>query len=475
MHFDLQILEDSLLRHLLTVGGFLLAFVLIARLLGEKRQPGNTMAWLLVIALVPYVGVPLYLLIGGRKLKRLAARKAPLCPVLPDAPVLPAAGGDTAQALTFNGACPPVGGNTVHFVTTGEQAFAELEKHIRSAKESIHIMTFILGRDEVGRRLVELLTERARAGVKVRLLLDAVGCFLSSRWFCDRLRAAGGEVVRFMPVLPLTTRSSANLRNHRKIAIFDQRTAMLGGYNVAIEYMGPKPYRKRWRDFGAVVTGPAVGVLSEIFLADWSYASRQPIDRLHRIIPMAPSSAHGAGELQVVASGPDIEGDPLYEGIISLIQEAEHRICIITPYFIPDEVLFRSLLVKARSGKEVKLLIPARSNHPVTDLARASYLRELQKAGVHVLLFQPGMLHAKAMIIDDRIGLMGSANFDLRSLFVNFEVGLFVYSKTEVQAMTAWATELIAHSRPLGAAGKQKRGWLRSSAEDLCRLLAPLL
>lgn len=467
----------EILRHLLTVGGFLLAVFLIARLMSEKRQPGNTVAWLLVITLIPYVGVPLYLLFGGRKLRRLVARKTRLTPApVPGASVSnPVATGATAQALVLGGACLPVGGNTVRFITHGEDAFAELTRQIREARHTIHLMTFLLGRDETGRDLVGLLAQRAREGVRVRLLLDAVGCLFTGRGFVDPIRRAGGEVARFMPVLPLQRRGSANLRNHRKIAVFDHRTAILGGHNLAGEYMGPTPRRKRWRDFGAVIEGPAVDLFNEIFLADWCFASGQSIDVLHAEKDGAASVPSGACELQVVASGPDVAGDPLYEGILSFIQEAEQRVWIITPYFIPDEALFRSLLVKARTGREVKLIVPARSNHRIADHARRFYLRELQEAGAQVLLFQPGMMHCKGLIVDDRVGLLGSANFDLRSLFVNFEIGVFVYSPPEVRAMRAWAGELVTHCVPLTADRLARRRLLGNVAEDLSRLFAPLL
>ena len=470
-------LYAEILRHLLTVGGFLLAVFLIARLMSEKRQPGNTMAWLLVIVLIPYVGVPLYLLFGGRKLRRLVARKSRLSPVPSDAAVVTsaAAAGAIAQALVRESGCPPVGGNTVRFLTSGEEAYAEFERQIRGARHTIHLMTFILGRDDTGRRIVELLAQRAREGVKVRLLLDAVGCLLSSRGFVEPLRKAGGEVQRFMPVLMLQWRGSANLRNHRKIAVFDQQRVILGGHNLASEYMGPGAFKKRWRDFGAVIEGPAVELLNEIFLADWCYASGQSVDTLHAENVAPVIEPRGACELQVVASGPDVEGDALYEGILSFIQEAKRRIWIITPYFIPDEVLFRSLLVKARTGHEVKLVVPARSNHPIADHARRYYLRELQKAGAQVLLFQPGMMHSKGMIVDDRIGLLGSANFDLRSLFVNFEIGVFVYSEPEVRAMRAWAQELIVHCALMTAEKSSRRRLLGNIAEDLSRLFAPML
>src|SRR3954471_6773807 len=275
-------LANGLLPHLLTVIGFLLAFFAIARLMSQRKQPGNTFAWLFAIAFIPYVGVPLYLMFGGRKVKRLAARKAQLCPELPGAP--PAASADkfAARVLTLNGACPPVGGNRVSFLKSGEESYERLEHGILHAKHSIHLMTFILGRDVVGKRIVKLLAQRAQEGVKVRLLLDGLGCFLSAGGFCDPIQKAGGEVVRFMPVMPLQTPHSANLRNHRKIAIFDHRIAALGGRNLAVEYMGPHSLKRRWRDFGGVIEGPAVRLLDEIFLADWAFASGDSLTKLKK-------------------------------------------------------------------------------------------------------------------------------------------------------------------------------------------------
>lgn len=468
---------NGVLPHLLTVAGFLLALFLIARLMSEKRQPGNTVAWLLVIILIPYIGVPLYLFLGGRKLKRLISRKLPLCPVLPGGGKHVYADTDsaTAQTAIASGACPPVNGNAVRLLTTGEDAYAALEENIRAARHTIHITTFILGRDDVGRRLVRLLAQRAREGVKVRLLLDAVGCFFSSRGFVDPLRAAGGEVVRFLPVVPLQSRGTTNLRNHRKIAIFDYQTAIIGGHNLAREYMGPTPLKKRWHDFGVVIKGPGAALLNEVFLADWSFAGKKDLAALHTEIQGDLGAPHGKSELQVVASGPDVEGDPLYESLLSMIQEAKQSIWIITPYFIPDEVLFRSLLVKARAGREVTLIVPARSNHRVADYARRYYTRELAKAGVHVRFFHHGMMHSKGVIVDDRIALMGSANFDLRSLFVNFEIGVFLYSEPEVLAMKAWATDLFNQSHAFNPQRRSRSRLLSRLAEELSRLLAPLL
>lgn len=472
-----EAVSTSLTTHLLTVGGFVLAVFAIARLVSEKRPPSNTLAWILGIVLIPYVGVPLYLMFGGRKLRRLAQRKRPIVPHLPGVPAVDPAISclPTAHTLTATGAPAPAGGNTVRLITTGEQAFTELETLINNARHSIHITTFILGRDDTGRRIVNLLAKRAREGVKVRLQLDALGCFFSSRGFVDVIRRAGGEVVRFMPVVPLSSRGSANLRNHRKIAVFDQHTAIVGGHNLAHEYMGAQRLKKRWSDFGAVITGPAAALLNEVFLADWAFASRQSIDTLHAELDPTAVRVEGDSAVQVVASGPDVAGDPLYEGIISMIQEAEQSIWIITPYFIPEEVLLRSLIVKARAGKDVTLIIPAKSNHPVTDFARRHYVRQLRKAGARVMLHTGRMMHSKAVIVDERIGLLGSANFDLRSLFVNFEIGVFLYSEADVRAMRVWAGELLRECVEPKPEVRPRFRLLGNIAEDLSRLFSPLL
>ncbi len=472
-----EAVTTSIWSHLLTVGGFLLAVFAIARLMSDKRQPGNTIAWLLCIVLIPYVGVPLYLLLGGRKIKQLVARKRRVLPQPFGAPPasdhtrrLPA-----VRTIVANGAVEPVGGNALELLTDGVQTFNVLIDSIRSARHTINVTTFILGREETGKAIIAALAERARAGVKVRLLLDGLGSFVASRGFCDPLRRAGGEVAVFMPVAPLATRHSANLRNHRKLAVFDDCAAFIGGHNLARDYMGPTAWSKRFADFGGILRGPAVGVVNEVFYADWSHATGQAIEDLRvNEVQSCPDCA-GSTDLQVIASGPDVQGDPLYEGIVSLIQEAEHSVWIITPYFIPDEVLQRSLLVKARAGKDVTLIVPARSNHKITDYARRQYLRELHQAGARVLFYKPGMLHAKALIVDDQVAVFGSANFDLRSLFVNFEIGVAVYTENDVSNLRHWAGELVRDCVTYTPRKPRLHKIFSNIAEDLSRLLAPLL
>jgi cardiolipin synthase len=471
-----DLVKTSLWSHVYTIGGLLLGLFALARLLSERRQPANTLAWLFAIILLPWVAVPLFLLFGGRKIRRLAARKRRLRLPAPlaDRPSAATLAHPVAQTIRTSGAGDAVGGNSVRLLTNGEETFAELERQILAARHSIHIATYILGRDRVGKQLVKLLARRAREGVQVRLQLDALGCFFSSGRFVEPLRQAGGEVAKFLPVLPLSSRGSANLRNHRKIAVFDRHTALIGGHNLAREYLGPQPWRKRWTDVGAVLRGPAAALLDEVFTADWTFATGRPPGPADPE-PPRPEPGSGESDIQVVAAGPDVSGDPLYEGILAMIQEAKRSIWIVTPYFIPDEVLLRSLVVKARAGRDVTLVLPARSNHPITDLARRPYLRQLVRAGARVLAYQPRMLHAKAIIVDEEIGLLGSANVDMRSLFVNFEIGVVLHSARDARALRAWAGELAGNSRPLALSDLKRRRFPANLAEDLSRLLGPLL
>ncbi len=462
---DYRAYIDAILSHIGAIIGFGLAFVLIARLMREKRRPSNTFAWLLVIVLIPYIGVPLYLLFGGRKIARLTRNKESLTLI-----------SDTNAEATVS--VSPFGlitrGNRSDFLHTGKQAFNTLVEQIQQAKESIDIATFILSHDASGRRIVRELSEKSRQGVEVRLLLDAVGSFGKKTFYMLELEKAGGRIERFMPVLPIWSWGRANLRNHRKIACFDSERAIIGGRNIGRDYMGPTASQKRWKDFGALIEGPAVMQLAAIFEADWKFAcSKNYQPREPKILD--PVQSMDTGEIEIMASGPDTNGDPLYEKILSAIHEADEEIVLVTPYYLPDEVLQRSLIVKARTGKRVRLIVPRKSNHPVTDLARHHYLRELHEAGVEVLLFDEGMMHGKGMLADRKVAMTGSANIDLRSLFVNYEVAAFFYSPSDVAEVSSWIQMLASKSITFDESYNRKSSLVREVAEDLSRLLTPLL
>lgn len=458
--------------HFSVLFGFVLALLLAVRIVREQRPTGSTFAWLLAIILIPYVGVPLYIIFGGRKLQRLAGSKEPL---LTEGTSRPEAAfyNDTERILVKLGASAPTARNRLEFLPDGETAYRSLIDLIREARESVELETFILGRDSVGTAFMEELCEKARQGVPVRLLVDALGSFHVRGEFLKRLKRAGGKVGVFMPMLPLHRRWSANLRNHRKLLIADGRRAYIGGMNLANEYMGPTPDPKRWSDFGMITEGPVVTQMQRVFVSDWNFATNEGL----KVSPPATTQGgwhgeEGAGSvLQLVPSGPDVAADPFYHGLLTAFAEAKHRIWIVTPYFIPDGVIGEILELAARLGRDVRVVLPTKSNHALADLARGSYLRDLHAAGVKFFGY-PGMLHAKMVILDQQLAITGSANLDLRSLYLNYEVGLFVHSRADVDRMAAHVVKLLARCTPIVPNdGNGLRGWM----EDAGRLLAPLL
>jgi cardiolipin synthase A/B len=459
-------ITSELLTHL----GFLLALVFLGNLLRQKRSPSSTIAWLLVILLLPYVGVPLYVIFGGRKMNPMARRKSRLYEP-PPASEGQATAGSTERLLASYGVPLTRGGNRIELVTSGFDAYRRILEMIEEARSTIHITTYILGWDEGSRVMLERLTERAREGLEVRLLIDDLGSWRLPRRKLAPLTQAGAQVAFFMPVFHVPLRGRANLRNHRKLMVVDGRTCLTGGMNLALPYIGPPGSNRLWRDLAVVVEGPAVSDLEEVFTSDWRFAthSEQGPVPIHEVDPDAEGV--GTAKAQVVASGPDVAGDPLYESLLALIFGARERIWIVTPYFVPDEMLSRALSLAARRGVDVRLIVPIRSNHVSADMARASYLRDLHNAGGRVLLYNAEMLHAKVVIFDDQLAVIGSANMDMRSLFLNYELSLFVWSADEVARVAAWAQGLMAHAqREL-----PKTSWPLEIAENVVRLLSPLL
>lgn len=473
------------LDHVLTVAGFMLALVLAARVLREKRPPGSTVAWLMAIGLVPYVGVPLYLLLGGRKLNRFIKMKGQLYPASGASAieqVVPVAAGRVVISAGFP---PPREGNHAALHTSGETAFWAMMRLFDSARESINVSTFILGRDETGRAVMEALARKAREGVQVRLLLDGLGCIWSSRSYVRPLRDAGGRIGRFLPVLPLQYKWSANLRNHRKIIVVDHAVAMVGGMNLTTRFMGPSPATERFIDASVFLCGPAVEDIEGVFLNDWNYATDEvyagPESRstgpycgyapmIQAQDPSEPLMADCT--IQVIPSGPDVPEDTFHDALLTAIMDARERIWLVTPYFVPDDSLLKALALKARMGCDVRVLVPMCSNHPVADLARGPALREVCAAGATLYAYPRLMVHAKAMVFDDTLAITGSPNLDMRSIYLNFEIALFHYSPVDIKRTEAFIRQLqqSSHYMKPDTVGRG-RAW----AENFCRLLSPLL
>lgn len=471
MSADLPAGLRLLLDHLGIVAGFVLGVLLVARVLREHTRPVTSIAWMLFMLLAPWVGVPAYLVFGGRKLRRMSARKPPLrspgdAAAAGARPPAPVPAHEIARRLVACGMPPPRAGNAFEPITDGGRAYECLLAEIDTAVRSIHLMTFIIADDAVGRALVERLAARARAGVQVRVLVDALGSLPARLRLLRQLDAAGAEVGVFMPMLPLQRRWSANLRNHRKIAIFDDATAITGGMNLAAEYMGPDRRHPHWIDTCARIRGPVVSDLAAVFAQDWAFATGAALP------PAGSVSSAGDTLLQIAPNGPDVAGDPFYDVLTAALHNARRRIWIVTPYFVPDEGLLRALGLQARVGVDVRVVLPRRSNHRVADLARNRLLRELAGSGVRVFLHPGRMMHAKHIVIDDDVAISGSVNMDARSLYLNYEVAVFAYGEAPTAVDAAWITGLVEHcveERP------PNPGPLGRWIEDLCWLLSPLI
>lgn len=415
-------------------------------------------AWQVLSALAATAGA-LWLrsALGRRKHRRLAANRRRL------------------RALSE--ALVPKGGASLNRVSClldrdGSESHAALVRGIRGARRRISVGTYILAADEVGRGLVRLLAERAREGVEVRVLVDAVGSrFLP--WTAGAvLRRAGGRLERFNPVLTLRGRGSANWRNHRKIAVFDGKAAIVGGQNLGGRYIGSSPARRRFRDASFLVEGPAAAALEHVFLADWCQATGTEPEAHREILAELPDE-QGETRVAVVDSGPDAPGDPLRERLMRELAKARSRIDLVTPYFIPDEELLELLESKARSGVAVRLVTPRRSDHPITDFARRSALRRLHAAGGEIRLHGPGVLHAKVALVDRERAMVGSANLDMRSLFLNYEVGAVLEGGGAPAEIARYVEGLAAESRRHDPARAERATrWEERALERLARLVA---
>jgi cardiolipin synthase len=458
-----------------TVLGFILALLIIRRVLREKRSPSNFFAWFFIVVFFPLIGVPLYFMLGGRKSRKVSRIKREIA--------------DAARSLTietqeldprphdmlaYEGGNTATTGNHFELLPDGESAFHRICTEIEAAQHTIHIATYILSHDDTGKKIVHLLAKRAQEGVSVRLLLDSLGSWNQTRAARYKIRKAGGHVAMFMPVLPIQTQISSNLRNHRKIAIFDNYRAITGGQNLDMRFLGATPTPDRFVDFSVITQGPAVAHLTRTFLADWAFAAKESPTKYSELLRHIPEEA-GDSTIEVITSGPDVESDPLWEQILRIIQEFKQSLTIVTPYFIPDEVTFHSLIVKAHTGRNIRLVLPLRSNHPVADIARYHYLRQLHDAGVEILFYTPRMMHGKVILADDKVALVGSANIDMRSLFVNFEIALLHYSPPDIKELTQWAQDIIDHSIPYHQAVADKKQMPAKFTENLVHLLVPLL
>jgi cardiolipin synthase len=450
--------------HWLTIHGLVtvvavLFYVISSHVMQQRRHPAAAIAWMLFILLVPYLALPAFLMFGSRKLAR------PRSNTLPDLSRVRSTDAWAIETVVALGQPAPEAYHDLNVHRDGQKASEALLDTIDAAQSSIDLCTFILGRDRLGQAVVEHLLQKARRGVHVRLLLDGMGSLMERHPNLKPLVDAGGQVALFVSPLRSSLKGRSNLRDHRKLLVTDAvlATAHLwcGGRNMATAYFEGVPGESPWRDLSFDLSGPLVRQAGALFERDWAFANGRPLPLPAQLnLSALPFSLDGA---QVVASGPDQADDTVYSLLVTAAYRARQRIALATPYFVPESALLMALCLAARRGVSVDLLLPVRSNHRLSDLARSRALRSLAGAGGRVWL-APGMMHAKLAVIDQSLALAGSANLDSRSLFLNYELMLAFHKTTDVRRFADWFDLERMTARPYVAT---QPGLIRDAAEGM--------
>lgn len=474
----------------------ILGLLLVFAMLLERKEPPSTVAWALVLIFLPGIGAVLFLMFGRERVRvplrgkeaadrELAAKAGPVSArraALPGradgAP--PALDGPAVLRDLFHvsGAlgAEPTRGNRVDLLVDGEATYAALEAEIERAEHHVFAEYYLLRPDGTTDWFLDLLARAARRGVQVKLLVDGYGSFWLSRRRLRDLRRAGGEVVFFLPAR-LILFQPMNLRNHRKIVVVDGRVALTGGINIGDEYRGA---RAPWRDAHLRVEGPAVLPLALVLAQDWRFAARRDIPRaeIDRARDAHADRPAGPATVAIMRSGPDIRGperETVHRVLFAAITLAQKSVFITTPYFIPDRSIVVALQTAAYRGVDVRILFPGKSNHPFVFQAGRSFYEDLLAAGVSIFEYGPGMIHAKTMVVDGTVALVGSANMDIRSFRLNFEVHTVIDEPSVAARLASCFEADLAASRRIDLAAFRARPLPQKALEAAARLLSPLM
>ncbi len=363
--------------------------------------------------------------------------------------------------------------NSVELYFTGEEKFAALLKSIRAAKRYIHIQYYIFKNDDIGSEIIEALKERAEAGLDVKLLLDGMGGRGIRKRAKKSMEKSGIEIAVFFPPFVPWLNIRINYRNHRKICIVDGEEAFIGGFNIGDEYLGKSKKFGNWRDTHTKIKGSAVSSLQWRFFLDWRFAAGEEIKS-------AQSFLHDEGEddnvgVQIVSSGPDSKWPSIKDGYMKMISDSRDKLYIETPYFIPDESIFEALRLAGLSGVDVRVMIPNKPDHPFVYWASMSYVGDLLEAGVKVYTYDNGFLHSKVMIADSFVSSVGTANLDIRSFRLNFEVNAFIYDEVVNKKLTDRFLDDLDICTEITMDRYEKRSAYIKFKESISRLLSPML
>jgi len=445
----------------------------------QRRPAASTIAWLFVMVSVPIVGFLAYLLIGPLRLERRKRKRSRSKRLVAEGvrglaalEARWAAHHQLAMLSIGVGGAPPLRAESVEIYVDGASAYDAILKAVAAARDHIHVEYYIWEADTIGTQLRDRLIERARAGVAVRVILDGTGCRLS-RAFLRPLREAGATVAWFNPVhLWTLRRRRIDFRCHRKIVICDGQVGFTGGMNIS-DLHSAKLSDQYWRDTHLRVTGTAVWPIQRLFFEDWYYVAEELIPVTLATAP--PPEHEGEHLVQIVGSGPDTMDFALHKLFFTAITRATRRVWLTTPYFVPDDALLAALLTAVLRGVDVRVLVPKRGDSRLVDLAARSYFPELLEARVRIYEYEPRFIHAKTMICDEDISIVGTANFDNRSFRLDFELAAVLFGETANRMLTEAFERDVRDSHELVHADLAKLPFGRRLGASAARLLSPLL
>ena len=481
---------DWLMTNLLPVNLVLSIVIVFFR----RRDPRAVWTWLLALYFIPVFGFLLYLFLEQdyRKSKMFRIKEAEDRVRFPaknqeewirerERGLSGTLAGEYSGVILYNletsGSVLTMK-NRVEIFTDGEEKFADLRRELSQARHYIHIQYYIIKNDEVFASLVPILKEKAAEGVEVRILCDGMGgrFIPSSLW--RRLEEAGIRVAIFFPPVLGRLNLRINYRNHRKIVVIDGRVGYVGGFNIGREYLSKDPRFGYWRDTHLKISGEAVMGLQIRFAQDWNYAAGENLFQYGRYFREKTEDSGPETDwvgVQIISSGPDTQTRQIRDTYLALICRARRHIYIQTPYFVPDDAVLSALQIAARSGVEVRLMVPCKPDHPFVYWATYSYVGDLLRAGARCYAYEAGFLHAKGITVDGCVSCYGTANMDIRSFQLNFEVNAILYDEETTARLEESFLRDLAHCREITEREYAGRNVIVRFREQCCRLLSPLL
>jgi cardiolipin synthase len=457
-------------------------------LLLEFRRPAHATAWLFILFLFPFVGFIMYYFLAteyrrSRKARRHAIldqrRMAQLLAKstnLPSVDELPAPEFATQtrlfRALLKVGVLPITGRNRSEIYNNGFDTYEAMLHAIRNAKDHIHLASYIIRDDETGRKFQQALINKVQQGVQVRVLYDGIGSIKLSETYIRILHEGGVECACFFPMRPTFLKKRMNYRNHRKIIVVDGLVGFIGGINVGDEYLGKHPHLGYWRDTHLKLEGDSVYWLQSVFLKDWEVATREKPD-LPSFFPEHVCTS--LEPVQIVPAGPNRKGDAIHDADFAMIMAARSRVWLTSPYFIPSASVAMALRDAALSGLDVRIIIPYVPDTWLVHLATLSYVEEMLRSGVRVWQYKKGFIHAKTLVIDNLVAVVGSANMDLRSLYSNFEINAHLFDPEAISRLGKDILQDIEDSMEINLQKFLERPRYQKVKEAMARILSPLL